>query len=699
MRWGNVPPSGRSECGLICLYLILRRHGIDKPLRELREEYPISRDGMSSSTLRHALLDFGIRTEQKNGTIEDCRHDFRMPKTSIIGYLDDDHFVIFDRISADESAVIVDPSEGTVYLDSEELHHRWSGLWWTFDDAGMRKLAARTRNSIRRIGQSPTLLLARDCLFTNRALISGLFFASLIVLLLSAIVPVITRELINNLNGSSGRWGSRDLAAAFVVGTVFYGFIFFVRSVVEAKLHQRVSQVLKTGGFSRLLTATYISVQRTSPGELIYSLNAAVLVSVGLASQSTTILFNGLLICVLLISISFVWPIAALVMFISIVALFPLYSFISRCIAQESAQEVSAESKGTSEQLQAILSFAVLKMAASEPYVLRRWQRFNQRGLHYAYRAQWWQGVLGTVSSILTMASPIIPMVWAVASPNSVDLGSVVAAGGVGSIIVSSITQIFSASAGLAQLSPSVERLDEVMWMPQDKYGSVIFPKTKRQVSIEVDNVAIGYGNQQSPVVEDVSFTVPDGGVAVLQGPSGAGKSTLIRCMAGLMVPLSGEVRINDVVIQELAAESRAQLVGFVPQETYLFSGTLREAILVGREYEDVDIWEALNLVCLADEIKKMPLQLSTPVGEMGLTLSGGQRQRVALARAIIGKPSILLLDEATSAVDVPTEHVIIGNLIRHGFTIVAAAHRPAMIRESDIIVTIRENCVSVENR
>lgn len=125
----------------------------------------------------------------------------------------------------------------------------------------------------------------------------------------------------------------------------------------------------------------------------------------------------------------------------------------------------------------------------------------------------------------------------------------------------------------------------------------------------------------------------------------------------------------------------------------------MREAILVGRDYGDADIWETLNLVYLADEVRKIPLQLSTPVGEMGLTLSGGQRQRVALARAIIGKPKVLLLDEATSAVDVPTELAIINNLIRYGFTIIAAAHRPAMIDESDIVVTIKSNRVNVETR
>ncbi|WP_075732588.1 peptidase domain-containing ABC transporter [Corynebacterium phocae] len=699
MRWGNVPPSVRSECGLVCLYLILKRHGVDKPLRALREEYPIGRDGMSSKALRHALLDFGLFTEQRTGSVEECRDDFRVSKKLVLSFLDGDHFVLFDRIGADGSATIMDPVDGTVYLTPAELESRWSGTWWTLPDASVRAVPARIRNSIRRISQSPTLRLAADCLRSNLGLISGLFIASMTVLLLSGVVPMVTRELINNLTGAPGDWDSRSLATAFAVGALLYGGLLFIRGIVEAKIHQRVSHVLKVGGFSRLLTATYGSVQKSSPGELIYSLNAAVVVSSGLATQVTSILFNVLLIGVLLIGVATVWLGAALVMLAIILSLLPVYSFISRQIARESAREVLAASKGTSEQLQAILSFGVLKMAAAQPYVLRRWERFNQRSLHFEYITHCWQGVLGTLSSLLTMTAPLIPLVWAVANGSPVELGSIVAAGGVGSIIVSSITQIFAGSAGLAQLAPSVERLDEVLWMPQDKQGAVKLPRGVEPLSMEVKETAIGYDGTQTPIVDDISFTVPAGAVAVLQGASGAGKSTLLRCMAGLTNPVRGEVRVDDVNIAEIAPESRAQIIGFVPQETYLFSGTLREAISIGRDVVDAEIWEALEAVCLADEVRDMPLQLSTPVGDMGLGLSGGQRQRVALARAILGRPRVLLLDEATSAVDVPTEHAIIENLSHLGFTIIAAAHRPAMIEESGIVITLEGNRAHVECR
>ena len=692
MRWGNVPPSGRSECGLVSLYLILQRHGIDKPLRLLRQEYPVGRDGMSSRNLRHALLDHGIPTEQKRGSIAECRSDCCMSNTAVIGFLDGDHFILFEKIAADGSARIVDPSEGSKVLDSEEVLLRWGGIWWTLPDPGSKAFVARSRLAVSRLKRSPTLGFALDSLRSNGALVCGLFAASLIVLFLSAVVPIITRELINNLVGSTQQLRSTDLALAFAIGIGVYACVFFGRSLFESKLNLRVSQVLKTEGFSRLLTATYSSVQKTSPGELIYCLNAATVVSAGLTTMTTSIIFNALLIGVLLLGVSLVWPSAALAMFLCIVLLLPFYALISSQIGKESSQQVSADSKGTSEQLQAILSFAALKMASAEPYVMARWQRFNTRGLRHSYRAQRWQGLLSTVSAILTIGSPLIPLVWAVTGPNSIDLGSLVAAGGVGSIIVSSITQIFSSSASLAQLAPSAQRLDEIMWIPQDHRGSQVLPKSKRKMGIEVDGLVVGYDTTQTPVLEDVSFRVPPGGIAVLQGPSGGGKSTLIRCLAGLMDPLAGSIRVEDVSIRDMTSSSRAECIGFVPQETYLFSGTLRDAILVGRQYTDEDVWHTLDLVCMTDEVKKMPMQLSTPVGDMGLTLSGGQRQRLALARAIIGQPKVLLLDEATSAVDVATEQSIIRNLLGRDFTIVAAAHRPAMIEEADTVITVTGN-------
>jgi ATP-binding cassette subfamily C protein len=176
-----------------------------------------------------------------------------------------------------------------------------------------------------------------------------------------------------------------------------------------------------------------------------------------------------------------------------------------------------------------------------------------------------------------------------------------------------------------------------------------------------------------SPILTDVSFTIPAGAMVGLSGPSGAGKSTLADLACGLLVASTGEIRVGGARLDAATAETWAARVSYVPQEAFLLNDSVRANLLWGAGVrEDKHLWEALEAVGAAARVKEMG-GLDAPVGERGNRLSGGERQRLGLARALLRPAELMLLDEATNALDAPSEAKLLD-------TIAALSPRPTLL-------------------
>jgi ATP-binding cassette subfamily B protein len=203
-----------------------------------------------------------------------------------------------------------------------------------------------------------------------------------------------------------------------------------------------------------------------------------------------------------------------------------------------------------------------------------------------------------------------------------------------------------------------------------------------------------GSAAENAPVLQDISLRVPAGTILAIVGPTGSGKSTLAALIARLWDAPPGSLFIDGRPIREWPLETLRRAVGFVPQDTFLFSDTLRGNIGFGVEHATSEqVREAADVASLAAEIEEFPNKYETMVGERGLTLSGGQKQRAAIARAVIRDPKILILDDALSSVDTATEERILQHLesILRQRTTVLISHRVSTVQHADQIVVLRE--------
>jgi ATP-binding cassette subfamily B protein len=213
------------------------------------------------------------------------------------------------------------------------------------------------------------------------------------------------------------------------------------------------------------------------------------------------------------------------------------------------------------------------------------------------------------------------------------------------------------------------------------------------QGDIKLRDVSFAYVAGE-PVLKNVSLHIKAGQSISFVGPTGAGKSTIAKLISRFYDPDSGEVLIDDQNLKDLKLTSLHQQLGVVPQEPFLFHGTIAENIRFARpDASDEDVMDACRAVGIEDLIERLPLGLDTPCHERGASLSSGERQLLALARVFLGKPRVLILDEATSNVDQQSESKIEGALdtLLDGRTAIIIAHRLATAMRAEVIAVIKD--------
>ncbi len=224
-----------------------------------------------------------------------------------------------------------------------------------------------------------------------------------------------------------------------------------------------------------------------------------------------------------------------------------------------------------------------------------------------------------------------------------------------------------------------------------DAPGVLLSPAEKElRGDIEFRNLSFSYNGK--PVLHDVDLHIPAGSSLAIVGPTGSGKTTLVSLIPRIYDAEPGAVLIDGKPIREYPLEALRRNIGFVPQETFLFSETVRENIAFGVENAtDEDVRWAAEAANIAAEIEEFPEKYKTLVGERGITLSGGQKQRTAIARALIRNPRILVLDDALSSVDTQTEDKILNHLrqVMEGRTTIFISHRVSTVRNADRIAVL----------
>lgn len=249
------------------------------------------------------------------------------------------------------------------------------------------------------------------------------------------------------------------------------------------------------------------------------------------------------------------------------------------------------------------------------------------------------------------------------------------------------IGQIQQGSAGLFRIEemlknkPTIKDVENPIRLPEDK------------TSIEFKNVSFKYPGEEDYALKNISFKLENGKSLALVGKTGSSKSTILKLIFREYLPNEGEVLIDNHPIENIRINDLSEKTGYVPQDNFLFSESLRENIAFSyeKDYDVDEVYDAAKKSGVYNDIMDFKNDFDTVIGERGVTLSGGQKQRVSIARALIKKPSLLVLDDSLSAVDTNTEKSILDALDKIHATEVIIAHRISTIKSCDEIIFLED--------
>ncbi len=243
---------------------------------------------------------------------------------------------------------------------------------------------------------------------------------------------------------------------------------------------------------------------------------------------------------------------------------------------------------------------------------------------------------------------------------------------------------------------PALATVDEMMrassTMAEDTtQGDHLFNELHQGLSLQ--QLSYRYPTATQNALSDITLNIKAKEFVAFVGRSGSGKSTILDILMGLIEPTEGSFNVDGNSLNTFTRQSYRNRIGFVPQESVFFTGTIRENLCFGGDYQDDELWHYLAIAQIANFVKNLPEQLDTEVGESGSKLSGGQRQRISIARALIRKPALLVLDEATSALDSESERHFQEAIeaIANEYTLIVVAHRLSTIRAADCIYVLEE--------
>jgi len=699
MKYYCIKQHDITDCGAACLATIAKQNGYKLSISKIREIAGTDKQGTNAYGVIKAAEQLGFSAKGVKGNADAFFSEFPLPCIAhVIADGNLMHYVVIHKISK-RQVIIADPAKGIIKLEPEEFFgqameegstpkYQWTGV-----------LILLVKSEHFQTGDETKGLFERflHLLTPQKKLLLHIFAASLLYTIFGILAAFYFQALVDDILPDGLRKTLFTLSVGVILLNVFRVLLNAFRSHLLLYLSQKLDIALLLGYYRHVMELPMNFFGTRKVGEIISRFNDASKVRDAISGAALTIMIDTVMAIA-----------GAIILYIQNAAMFGISFFIvvlytiivatfNRQYRKLNEKQMEDNSQLTSYLVESLNGIQTVKAYNAERKTNRETEITFVKLLKSIFHLSWVSNLQASLKTIVELIGGIV-ILW-VGSVNVINgkltIGQLITFQSLLIYFLDPVKNLINLQPQMQTAVVAAERLGEILDLEAEKDEREMRKMNPSSLSGDIvfQNVDFRYGTRML-VLEDINITIRRGEKVAFVGESGSGKTTLSKLLLHLYQPEKGAILIEENNIEDIRIETLREKIAYIPQETFLFSGSIIENLMLGMEDVTMDdVIEASRKAQAHTFINEMPLRYETRLEENGANLSGGQRQRLAIARAMLKNPDILILDEATSNLDAITERAL-DTTIREfckDMTTIFIAHRLSTIKNCDNIFVMEK--------
>ncbi|VTS12870.1 peptidase domain-containing ABC transporter [Streptococcus pseudoporcinus] len=663
-------------CGVASICMILNFYGCKIHVADLNKKFNIARDGVSVKDLLKVSREYGLNS--KAIKLNDKKNLIQIQGLfPCICIKDNNHYIVLEKIK-NNHVFYLDPEIGRIRLKIEEFNEIYSGVILSFTP----------NNTFRKIKQKNYIIKILKLGLLDKKIASIVVLISILIQLMTLFTPWFTKYIIDDVIGKEfigNRWALFIYPFIFVLA---YGLFSFARCVMIAFLEKKYISSLKKTIVQKIFKLPLKFFDVRPVGEIVSRINNIDALQQIITNIITSVFIDFLTIVIVSVAMfKSSKYLAFLVFVIGLLLCGVIYIFL-RVVDKKNMDAIVNREKTHSYLIQLFSNVSAMKTIDGNQGITEKWNEYYNNQILSEYRRE---KTLGSYQSFMIAYRLFPTLVILLYGSNLINekimtIGEMMAFISLTNLFLNPLATIIQNIFDFQFSSKLIDRLTEIILEDEEIVNSGEYIKAID--SIEFKNVRFSYtGDFNENVIDGISFKLKKSERLSLVGKTGCGKTTIIKLLLSLYHKYEGDILINNKNIEQYNIESYRKLFGVVLQDQMFFNDTIRNNVDILKNHTDEEVILALKIASLDEDVKKMPFNIYTHIGDNGYNLSGGQRQRLAIARVLIQNPKLIILDEGTNQLDAITEDKIMRNLRDRNITLITITHRLSTITTSDQIL------------
>lgn len=690
MRIKGILQHDERDCGAVCLAIILDHYGKDVPLHLIRQAAGSDTAGTSGLGIIKGAEKFGLSCKgfaSKQKTIEELK-DIPLPAIFHIVVDKRDHYVVVYKLSK-KQIYISDPGIGLCKMPVQKFTEEWTGVFF---------LLAPTSSFTKGKQESHILIRFLSLLHPYKSTVAKLLVASLFLSLFGIVIAFYFRFLIDEVLYNEVKSTLNFISLCYLLVLVFQAVLTFCRSQILIYLGAKIDVALLSDFFCHLLRLPMKFFTSRKTGEILSRIYDIETIRNAVSSTSLSVVMDSVMIVMggaaLFVMGSRLLPLAIAPIIISSMIVW-VFAEPFRNYIRERAMLEADKNAAIYESINGI---ATIKGLATEKEAFLRAEvrivEAARKSLSLAKLGNWQNSLENFVSELGRLT-----LYWfgsVLIFNNLLTLGQLISFVTLSGFFLNPLSRLLTMQSYWQEVMISAERLVDILDSEEEEKNDNKIEAKSLLGDIEFHDVSFAYGTRGN-TLNNISFAINAGEKVAFVGLSGSGKTTLLKLLMRFYPCTEGNITIDGMDISDYRLESYRSKIGYVPQESLLFSGSIRDNITWGFPLANPKLVQGAAMAAQAWEfISRLPDKMETLVGEQGATLSGGERQRIALARILLRAPQLIILDEATASLDSISEQAIMDTIFNYvkNRCVIMVAHRLSTIRNCDKIFIFEKGCL-----